>query len=112
MWQVTTGRPRVAFVLEQTLGHATHARNLQALVPEDQRIDAAFAPVAYPHAGPAHWLAGYRNWTLQAGLRARKRLAALRKDGPLDALFVHTQVPAILLPDVMTRIPTVISLDA
>ena len=32
--------------------------------------------------------------------------------GPLDAMFVHTQVPAILVPDRLRRIPTVVSLDA
>jgi glycosyltransferase involved in cell wall biosynthesis len=36
----------------------------------------------------------------------------MRGDGPIDAMFVHTQVPAILIPDVLRRIPTVVSLDA
>jgi glycosyltransferase involved in cell wall biosynthesis len=105
-------RPRVGFVLEQTLGHVTHAANLRSLVPADDRIDAEFVPVEYPHSGVAATLPGYRNWTVQAGLRARRGIATLRRHGPLDAIFVHTQVPAILLPDVMRRVPTVVSLDA
>ena len=36
----------------------------------------------------------------------------MRRQGALDALFIHTQVPATLLPDVLSRIPTVVSLDA
>jgi glycosyltransferase involved in cell wall biosynthesis len=31
---------------------------------------------------------------------------------PLDSLFVHTQVPAVLSPDWLKRIPTVVSVDA
>jgi glycosyltransferase involved in cell wall biosynthesis len=104
--------PRVGFILEQTLGHVTHAANLRSLVPADRRIDAEFVPVDYPRSGAAATLPGFRNWTVQAGLRARRGIAALRRQGPLEALFVHTQVPAILLPDVMRRIPTVVSLDA
>jgi hypothetical protein len=38
--QRPAARPRVGFVLEQTLGHVTHAANLQSLVPADRRIDA------------------------------------------------------------------------
>ena len=34
------------------------------------------------------------------------------REDPLDALFVHTQVPAVLLGRWMRRIPTVVSLDA
>jgi glycosyltransferase involved in cell wall biosynthesis len=104
--------PRVGFVLEQTLGHITHAANLQTLLPQDPRIEAVFAPVAYPAPGFAGKLPGYRNWTVRAGLRARWQIAKLRRKGRIDALFVHTQVPAILLPDVMRRTATVVSLDA
>jgi len=49
---------------------------------------------------------------VRAGLRARQAIRDIRRDGPLDAMFVHTQVPAILLPDLLRRIPTVVSLDA
>ena len=37
----------VGFVLEQTLGHITHANNLLHLVGADQSIDAVFAPVDF-----------------------------------------------------------------
>ena len=35
--------PHVGFVLEQTLGHITHADNLRRLVPQHGAIDATFS---------------------------------------------------------------------
>ena len=40
---------------------------------------------------------GFGNWTVRAGIRTRRAIRRLRKGGPLDALFIHTQVPAILV---------------
>jgi glycosyltransferase involved in cell wall biosynthesis len=104
--------PRIAFVLEQTLGHVTHSANLQTLVGADDRIDAAFAPIEFAREAAAARVPGMGNWTIRAGLRARRAVRSLRREGPLDAMFVHTQVPAILMPDRLARIPTVVSLDA
>jgi glycosyltransferase involved in cell wall biosynthesis len=104
--------PRVGFVLEQTLGHITHAANLRDLIGADPAIRAEFAPIDYDVDGWAARVPGYRNWTVRAGIRARRAIRRLRRQGPLDALFVHTQVPAILVPDQQRRTPTVVSLDA
>ena len=52
------------------------------------------------------------NWTVRAGVRARHGIRRMQRTRPLDALFIHTQVPAMLAPDLMRRIPTVVSLDA
>jgi glycosyltransferase involved in cell wall biosynthesis len=104
--------PRVGFVLEQTLGHITHSANLQHLVGADESIDAVFQPVAFNVHGAAVVVPGFGNWTVRAGVRARRAIRRLRKTGPVDALFIHTQVPAILSPDHVKRIPTVVSLDA
>jgi glycosyltransferase involved in cell wall biosynthesis len=104
--------PRIAFVLEQTLGHITHAANLRALVGAGDEITPVFAPIEYDVDGWPGRIPGYGNWTVRAGLRARRAIRAIRRDGPIDAMFVHTQVPAILIPDVLRRIPTVVSLDA
>jgi glycosyltransferase involved in cell wall biosynthesis len=101
-------RPRVGFVLEQSLGHATHAANLQRLIGTHHGIDACFRTIA----GQPTRIPGLRNWTIQAGLQARRRISEMRRCADLDALFIHTQVPAMLLPDVLRRIPTVVSLDA
>jgi glycosyltransferase involved in cell wall biosynthesis len=104
--------PRVAFVLEQTLGHITHTANLRALVGGIDDIKPVFATIEYEVDGWRARVPGYGNWTLRAGLRARRAVQGIRRDGPIDAMFVHTQVPAILIPDLLRRIPTVVSLDA
>jgi glycosyltransferase involved in cell wall biosynthesis len=104
--------PRIGFVLEQTLGHISHAANLRSLVGADPTIEAVFAPIDFALTGPAAKLPGYRNWTIRAGLRTRRAIRAMRRSGRLDGLFIHTQVPAILSPDTLRRIPTVVSLDA
>jgi glycosyltransferase involved in cell wall biosynthesis len=55
---------------------------------------------------------GAGNWTVRAGVRSRRAIRRLQRERPLDALFVHTQVPAIGVPDLVRKIPTVVSLDA
>jgi glycosyltransferase involved in cell wall biosynthesis len=104
--------PHVAFVLEQTLGHITHTDNLRRLVPLSDDIDATFVPIEYELEGRARHIPGYGNWTVRAGLRARRAVRKVRAQRPLDAMFVHTQVPAILIPDIVKRVPTIVSLDA
>jgi glycosyltransferase involved in cell wall biosynthesis len=104
--------PRVAFVLEQTLGHITHSANLRGLLATNTDITPVFAPIDYDVTGVPARVPGYGNWTIRAGLRARRAIRTIGRDGPLDAMFVHTQVPAILMPDLLRRTPTVVSLDA
>ena len=108
----TSAAPRVGFVLEQTLGHITHAANLRELIGNDPAIRADFEPVEYEVDGWPARIPGFGNWTVRAGIRARRSIHRLRKDGHLDAMLIHTQVPAILVPDQLRRTPTVVSLDA
>jgi glycosyltransferase involved in cell wall biosynthesis len=108
----TPPTPRVGFVLEQTLGHVTHTDNLARLVPLDPRIRAEFAPVDFDLDRRWSRIPGHGNWTVRAGLRARRAVRDLNREVRLDALFVHTQVPAMLMPDVLRRVPSVVSLDA
>lgn len=107
-----SARPRVGFVLEQTLGHITHADNLVRLVTPDQRIQAHFALIDFDLDERWARVPGHRNWTVRAGVRARRAVRELCRAGQLDALFVHTQVLATLMPDVLQRTPSVVSLDA
>ncbi len=108
----TPHRPQIAFVLEQTLGHITHADNLKRLVPADGRIEPEFLPIRFDVDGAAARLPGFRNWTVRAGMRARRAIRRARAKRPIDAMFVHSQVPAVLLGRWMDRIPTIVSLDA
>ena len=104
---------RIGFVIEQALGHHTHTLNLRLTVPEDSDVDAAFGLVPWSVRGFARFVPVYRsNWTLRAGLRARSLLRGMQRVAPLDALVIHTQVPAVLALDWLRRVPTLISLDA
>ena len=102
------------FVLEQTLGHVTHGANLTHLVPQVDRVIPMFIPVDASLRGAAARVPGWGNWTVRAGIRARFGLRRARRvTGRLaDVMFVHSQVPAVLLGRWMRRVPTVVSLDA
>lgn len=103
----------IGFVIEQVLGHITHAHNLQTHVPQDPEVRAHWGLVPYEVQGVASRLPVYRsNWTLRVGIRARRALASIERRARLDALFFHTQVPAMLTLDWVRRIPSIISLDA
>jgi glycosyltransferase involved in cell wall biosynthesis len=102
----------VGFVLEQALGHITHADNLVRHVGGDPRVDPAWALIPFDMDPRWARVPGYGNWTVRAGVRARRAVTRIRREGPLDGLFVHTQVPAMLMPDRLRRTPSVVSLDA
>jgi hypothetical protein len=106
-------RPHVGFVIERILGHATHAENLARLLPQQSYIDATVVGIDWDMAGVPARIPGFNsNWTVRAGVRARRAIRTMRRTHPLDALFIHSQVPAVLTQDRMRRIPTVVSLDA
>jgi len=101
------------FLLEQTLGHRTHSQNLQANVPQDPTIQPIWGPIEWNLTGLSARIPVYNsNWTVRAGLRARQTVGKIQRQTPVDALFIHTQVPAVFMADWMQRIPTVVSLDA
>jgi glycosyltransferase involved in cell wall biosynthesis len=103
----------VGFVLEQTLGHVTFGDNLRKLLPREPAIDAELFDVEWPVHGVAARTPVYNsNWTVRAGIRASRGIRRMHRSRRLDALFVHTQVPAVLAAWWMHRLPTVVSLDA
>jgi glycosyltransferase involved in cell wall biosynthesis len=101
------------FLLEQALGHATHAKNLLTNVALDPEVHAHWGLIDYEATGIAERIPVYRsNWTVRAGVRARREVARMNKQIKLDALFFHTQVPAILAQRWLRKIPGIVSLDA
>ena len=103
----------IGFVLEQALGHVTHAKNLQINVVKDPDVRAHWALIDFKTAGLAGHIPIYKsNWTVRAGLRARYQLSQLTKHAKLEVLFFHTQVPAILAGSWLQTIPSIVSLDA
>ncbi len=108
---------RVAFIMEKGLGHTTHFANLQAAVAAAPDLDATWLPITFDGGDFLSRVPKLRNdIVLRGGVMGRNALrAALRRAGsraPFDALFFHTQMPAVFCADIMARIPAAISLDA
>lgn len=103
----------IGFIMEQALGHVTHTKNLQANVPLDPEVRAHWGLIPFEATGLAGRIPVYKsNWTVRAGIRARGAVAKIARKTPLDALFFHTQVPAILATNWVRQIPSIVSLDA
>lgn len=102
------------FVLEQTLGHVAHARNIRrSLEQHADSVSATVIPIVYRRAaGLAGYIPGLRTWTFDASRQARTALDRRMRTGRVDAIFIHTQVSALLAGAIMQRVPTVVSLDA
>ena len=103
----------IGFIMEQALGHITHTQNLQANLRDLHDVQAHWGLVPWETRGLASHIPLYKsNWTVRAGLRARGAVKELSRRTALDALFFHTQVPAVLASDWVRRVPSVVSLDA
>jgi len=104
---------RLGFVLEQTLGHVTHAKNLQYWIERDSEVIPTWIPVSYEMRDRWDRIPIVKNnWTLKSSLRARDQLRAALRTTQLDGIFFHTSVTAMFSHGLMTRIPSVISMDA
>jgi len=101
------------FVMEQTLGHVTHYKNMRAAVDRERDVAAMWYPLGFAPRGALETLPPLRgNWSARASLRARRLLMRDHAADRYDALFFHTQVTTLLSAPLMRRAPTVISLDA
>jgi glycosyltransferase involved in cell wall biosynthesis len=105
------GKTHIGFIIEQALGHVTHGQNLQKNVAADPEIVPHWGLPQFPPQGIGAKIPVYKsNWTVRAGWQARRMVARMPR--PLDVLFFHTQVTAVLAADWLRRIPGVVSLDA
>lgn len=103
----------IGFIIEQVLGHITHTKNLQRNVSSDPDIHVSWGLLYFDMPGPGRRIPLYKNnWTVRAGLRARGAIHRMAQERRLDALFFHTQVPALFALDWMRRVPSVVSVDA
>src|SRR5262245_25500266 len=106
-----TAAYQFGFLLEQSLGHVTHGKNLLTNVARDSEVQAHWSLIDFEVTGAARKIPLYRNnWTVRAGVRAYREVARMSRRTKLDALFFHTQVPAILAQRWLHKIPTVVSL--
>lgn len=98
--------------MEQTLGHRAHFRNLVQFVAEDPAVAPVWLPIAYEPVGAVARVPGLRgNWSARASWLAARAVHRAAAAEPLDLLFYHTQVTALLAPRRQAP-PAVISLDA
>jgi glycosyltransferase involved in cell wall biosynthesis len=112
--QIRPGMPvRTAFVVEQTLGHVTHYRNLRSYAAARADVAPEWLPIAFDVSGPTRLVPLLRsNWSVRASWRARRALDALVARQTLDAMVFHTQVTSLFSRAHMRHTPTIISLDA
>jgi glycosyltransferase involved in cell wall biosynthesis len=104
---------RAAFVMEQTLGHATHFQNLRAAAADQVEVQPTWLPIPFDTSGPARFVPLLRsNWSLRASWLARRALDAAHSAQSHDAVVFHTQVTALFSHAIMRRVPSIISLDA
>src|SRR5262249_9757937 len=101
---------RIGFVMEQVLGHVSHYQTLRRVIDDLAEVGPRWVGVTYAGDGLLERLpriprgvSGTARGYLQVrdGLRGRRH----------DALFFHTQKPAVFQWDLVARIPTVLSLD-
>lgn len=104
---------RLAFVLEQTLGHVAHTANIERALAATSWVEPTVIKLSFAQTPAAlRAVPGGANWSLRASLMARQALLRRLAVGTLDAVFIHTQVASLLSVAVMRRVPTVVSLDA
>jgi len=108
----STNHLKILVLLEQTLGHVTHSRNLQRLFPTIEDVTVTCEQVPFDFDGFPKRVLGFGNWTIRAGIRGNRIVRKHRGPKRPDVMIVHTQVPAVLLGRSMSVTPTVVSLDA
>jgi glycosyltransferase involved in cell wall biosynthesis len=112
MSSIVSQRYRLGFVVEQTLGHRTHYRNLRRYIGEDEAVAATWMPIEFTGDSLSYRLPGVRNnWSARASWLASRAVRQARRQNPLDVVFYHTQVTSLLSP-LDRRQTAVISLDA
>jgi len=103
--------PRVAFVVEQTLGHVTHSQNLERAV-RARPFDAAWLPIEFGPGRLGRVPLLSQNWSARASWRARRALRRADAERGLDAILFHTQVTSLFCVPLMKRTPSMVCLDA
>jgi hypothetical protein len=104
------GTPRVAFVMEQVLGHTTWSLNLHAAL-DKLGVEAVWVETSLFRAGGAPERVPGLPTVLRAGLRGlidvRRGLVGQR----YDALLFNTQKAAMLCQSYLLRTPTLLMTD-
>ena len=105
-------RRHYVFVIEQGLGHVVHGMNIERVLATRDDIDGTVVKLTPGATEGVRPLPLIHNWSVQASWAARSVLRRHIASRRPDAIFVHTQVAALMLRSIMRRVPTVVSLDA
>ncbi len=103
---------KFVFVLEETLGHIAHARNVERALAHEPDIEATIIRIPYRPSPGWNRLPLVRSWSFRSSWAARGALRRRFRQEGVDAIFIHTQVAALLARRAMRLAPTVVSLDA
>lgn len=105
-------KPKIGFVLEQSLGHVAYGMSLKRALADRRDFEPVWLEVPFEPGdfGKLPWVG--RNWTLRGSYRAWAALRRACAERPFDALFVNTQTIGLFSGGFMKRIPTLLSLDA
>ena len=108
---VDVERPlRVAFAMEQHVGHRTYYQNLRAAMELGGQVEARWVEITYGQSGGL-WERLPVPAQLRSALRGRAQARRALVDRSLDAAFFNTQVPAVLAEPLTRRRPYVITTD-
>jgi glycosyltransferase involved in cell wall biosynthesis len=100
------------FVMEQGLGHVVHTLNLAQVLASEPDIDATVLRIRPAATASRRHLPLVNNWSVQMSFETWRALKRTLQERQPDALFIHTQVAALLATHIMHQVPTVVSLDA
>jgi glycosyltransferase involved in cell wall biosynthesis len=104
---------RVAFAIEDHLGHRALMANMRAALADEAGLDARWIPISASGNGIIDHIPRLRDaHALVLALSARRGLNAAAKEGAFDVAFLHTQRMAHLLVPYMRRTPTFLSVDS
>ena len=106
-----TSRYRIAFFMQQVLGHVTHSANFERIVREDPDVDPVWVPVTFWREGG--WLerASFVPPNVAGTVRALQDVWGTRLRQRVDGLVFNTPVLATSVTGWMAKVPTAISLD-
>jgi glycosyltransferase involved in cell wall biosynthesis len=105
-------KPRIAFVVEQALGHVAYGQSLRVVLENRGDIEIVWMPVPYEPTGAMRAPLLRSNWTLRGSLRARAMIKKEIAERGLDGIFLHTQTIALFASGFAQRLPIMLSLDA
>jgi glycosyltransferase involved in cell wall biosynthesis len=104
---------RVAFAIENHLGHRALMSNMRTALAGRPDLDPVWIPIDAHGNGILDKTPILKNkHALVLAVSARRALRLAEASGPLDVAFLHTQRMAHLLVGWMRRVPTFLSVDS